>query len=195
MRRLFRDLIAMRTDSLVGPWRSVPHRGALLLCPAEFKERSKIRGCDEGVILKSPMRQPYGSTFPARQRAFRPRGRALSGAVEGAVGMERHTVSNTTRCSISCDRCERHGLESEFQAPLRLVSAPSTARRLRHVCHLAELQKVRALARWAELRETVLLAELRGQPITSNGVCSLLRNRYRQLADNVSPKSALASVS
>ena len=64
MLRLPSDLVALCTDSLVGCGRSTQYRWALLLYPAEFKERSR-------------MWQRYGFTFLASQRASRPPGQGL----------------------------------------------------------------------------------------------------------------------
>ena len=119
MFRLPSDLIPMRTDSVVEFKRSTPHRWALLLYPAEFEERSKINGCDEGVVLKHTMWQ--GRCFPTvsprlaelqRARLLR----SLPGPVEGARGMKCHYLP-VTRCCISRNRSGRHGLRTSSPTP------------------------------------------------------------------------------
>ena len=83
--------------------------------------------------------------------------RSLPGAVDRVEGVGRHSISNETRCSILRNR-SGDGMDlNELQVRPGHMSALSTTRYSRHVRYLAELHKVpAALARWAELMETVL---------------------------------------
>ena len=133
MLRFSSDLIAMRTDSLVGPGHNKHHRWALFWYLAEFEVRSKIRGCDEGEILKHPMWETIQVHFPGESACLSTSRPGTGGALENPRStIERvegggcHAISNEARGSISRNRSRLHG--PELQARLRRVSVVSAAR-------------------------------------------------------------------